>query len=58
MLTLIEELSLRTRRVQAMMRQMEDTVERMDQIRRQLRRCSTRRPPATSGRISAASFAT
>jgi RNA polymerase primary sigma factor len=37
MLTLIEELSLRTRRVQAMMRQMEDTVERMDQIRRQLR---------------------
>lgn len=37
MLTLIEELSLRTRRVQAMMRQMEDTVDRMDQIRRQLR---------------------
>ena len=37
MLTLIEELSLRTRRIQAMMRQMEDTVERMDHIRRQLR---------------------
>jgi RNA polymerase primary sigma factor len=37
MLTLIEELSLRTRRVQAMMRQMEDTVERMEHIRRQLR---------------------
>ena len=37
MLTLIEELSLRTRRVQAMMRQMEDAVARMDEIRRQLR---------------------
>ena len=37
MLTLIEELSLRTRRVQAMMRQMEDTLGRMDEIRRQLR---------------------
>jgi RNA polymerase primary sigma factor len=36
MLTLIEELSLRTRRVQAMMRQMEDTLARMDEIRRQL----------------------
>jgi RNA polymerase primary sigma factor len=36
MLTLIEELSLRTRRVQAMMRQMEDAVARMDEIRRQL----------------------
>ena len=37
MLTLIEELSLRTRRVQAMMRQMEDSVARMDEIRRRLR---------------------
>ena len=37
MLTLIEELSLRTRRVQAMMRQMEDTLARMDQIRQRLR---------------------
>ena len=37
MLTLIEELSLRTRRVQAMMRQMEDSVARMDEIRRHLR---------------------
>jgi RNA polymerase primary sigma factor len=37
MLTLIEELSLRTRRVQAMMRQMEDSVDRMDEIRRHLR---------------------
>jgi RNA polymerase primary sigma factor len=36
-LTLIEELSLRTRRVQAMMRQMEESVHRMDEIRRQLR---------------------
>jgi len=36
MLTLIEELSLRTRRVQAMMRQMEETLARMDEIRRQL----------------------
>jgi RNA polymerase primary sigma factor len=33
MLTLVEELSLRTRRVQAMMRQMEDSLGRMDQIR-------------------------
>jgi RNA polymerase primary sigma factor len=37
MLTLVEELSLRTRRVQAMMRQMEETLGRMDQIRQQLR---------------------
>jgi RNA polymerase primary sigma factor len=37
MLTLIEELSLRTRRVQGMMRQMEETVERMEQIRNRLR---------------------
>lgn len=37
MLTLTEELSLRTRRVQAMMRQMEDTVSRMEEIRRHLR---------------------
>ncbi len=37
MLTLIEELSLRTRRVQAMMQQMENSLVRMDQIRTQLR---------------------
>jgi RNA polymerase primary sigma factor len=37
MLTLVEELSLRTRRVQAMMRQMEDTQSRMDHIRQRLR---------------------
>ena len=37
MLTLVEELSLRTRRVQAMMRQMEDTRSRMDHIRERLR---------------------
>ncbi len=36
MLTLTEELSLRTRRVQAMMRQMDDSLDRMDQIRQQL----------------------
>lgn len=36
MLTLIEELSLRTRRVQGMMRQMEDAVARMEEIRRHL----------------------
>lgn len=37
MLALLEELSLRTRRVQAMMRQMEESLERMNQIRAQLR---------------------
>ncbi|MGA2064431.1 MAG: sigma-70 family RNA polymerase sigma factor [Thermoguttaceae bacterium] len=37
MLTLVEELSLRTRRVQAMMRQMEESVRRMFQIREFLR---------------------
>ncbi len=37
MLTLVEELSLRTRRVQAMMRQMEDSLLRMEQIRGLLR---------------------
>jgi len=36
-LVLIEELSLRTRRVQLMMQQMEDALTRMDQIRQQLR---------------------
>ena len=37
-LTLVEELSLRTRRVQAMMRQMEDLARRMDEIRARLAR--------------------
>jgi RNA polymerase primary sigma factor len=37
MLTLVEELSLRTRRVQGMMRHMEDTLTRMDDIRSRLR---------------------
>jgi RNA polymerase primary sigma factor len=37
MLTLIEELSLRTRRVQSMMRHMEETLLRMEQIRARLR---------------------
>ncbi|MBN2023469.1 MAG: sigma-70 family RNA polymerase sigma factor [Pirellulales bacterium] len=36
-LVLAEELSLRTRRVQAMMRQIEETADRMEEIRRQLR---------------------
>lgn len=37
MLTLVEELSLRTRRVQSMMRQMEDIADRMYFLRRKLR---------------------
>jgi len=37
MLTLLEELSLRTRRVQTMMRQMEDALARMEEIRERLR---------------------
>ncbi|MBN2476553.1 MAG: sigma-70 family RNA polymerase sigma factor [Pirellulales bacterium] len=37
MLTLIEELSLRTRRVQPMMRQMEETLQQIEQIRSRLR---------------------
>ncbi|MCC6126045.1 MAG: sigma-70 family RNA polymerase sigma factor [Pirellulales bacterium] len=37
MLTLVEELSLRTRRVQSMMRHIEDTLARMDDIRSRLR---------------------
>jgi RNA polymerase primary sigma factor len=37
MLTLVEELSVRTRRVQALMRQMEETLVRMEQIRERLR---------------------
>ena len=36
-LVLLEELSLRTRRVQAMMRQMEDVCRRMEEIRERLR---------------------
>jgi RNA polymerase primary sigma factor len=36
MLTLVEELSLRTRRVQAMMRRLEEVSQRMDQIRGRL----------------------
>ena len=37
-LTLVEELSLRTRRVQAVMRQMEDVCRRMDDLRGRIRR--------------------
>jgi len=36
-LILVEELSLRTRRVQAMMRQMEETLQRMESLREQIR---------------------
>ncbi len=36
-LILVEELSLRTRRVQAMMRQMEETLQRMETLRKQIR---------------------
>ncbi len=50
MLTLVEELSLRTRRVQAMMRQMEESLDRMDQIRALLAQTARHaRPRATSG---------
>jgi RNA polymerase primary sigma factor len=37
MLTLVEELSVRTRRVQSMMRHLEETLARMDEIRQRLR---------------------
>jgi RNA polymerase primary sigma factor len=37
MLTLVEELSLRTRRIQSMIRHMEESVARMDEIRQRLR---------------------
>jgi len=37
-LTLVEELSLRTRRVQAMMRQMEDVCQRMQDLKARIRR--------------------
>jgi len=37
MLTLVEELSLRTRRIQSMIRHMEDALARMDEIRLRLR---------------------
>ncbi len=50
MLTLLEELSLRTRRIQAMMRQMEDTQDRMELIRERLRR--TLDNPATEDKRS------
>ena len=39
-LSLVEELSLRTRRIQAMMRQVEDVSRRMDHIRTRLRQMS------------------
>ncbi|OHB78450.1 MAG: RNA polymerase subunit sigma-70 [Planctomycetes bacterium RBG_16_64_12] len=45
-LTLVEELSLRTRRVQAMMRQMEEVVARMEDLRARIARLPL--SPATS----------
>jgi len=51
MLTLVEELSLRTRRVQALMRQMEDSLKRMEGIREQLRMMLDN--PATAGKRAA-----
>ncbi|NLE39703.1 MAG: sigma-70 family RNA polymerase sigma factor, partial [Pirellulaceae bacterium] len=38
-LVLVEELSLRTRRVQAMMHQLEEIVERMEELRKRIRLC-------------------
>ena len=59
MLTLVEELSLRTRRVQAMMRQMEDIRSRMDANPHAAPHAwSTTRPRKTSGPTSARSSAT
>jgi RNA polymerase primary sigma factor len=56
-LTLVEELSLRTRRVQAVMRQMEDVCRRMEDLRARIRRLPP--PPnwPTKGPISARSSA-
>jgi RNA polymerase primary sigma factor len=51
MLTLVEELSLRTRRVQAMMRQLEEISHRMDQIRARLSNL-TLRPGAVDERAN------
>ena len=58
MLTLIEELSLRTRRVQAMMRQMEERWPGWTKSAANCGCCSTARPRATNGRTSAANSAT
>ena len=44
-LTLVEELSLRTRRVQAMMRQIEEVCRRMQEIRRRLRQLAATPAP-------------
>ena len=48
-LMLVEELSLRTRRVQAMMRQMEEIAERMEVLRRQIAARAATRPASTAG---------
>jgi RNA polymerase primary sigma factor len=46
MLTLVEELSLRTRRVQPLIRQLEDTSKRMDELKAQLADLRANRAPA------------
>jgi RNA polymerase primary sigma factor len=51
MLVLVEELSLRTRRVQPLIRQLEETSQRMDELRRQL--ADLRRNGAPSDKIAA-----
>ena len=60
MLTLVEELSLRTRRVQAMMRQMEDIVAPDGRDPRQLPtvRCNVRTGPRNERPSRAANSAT
>jgi len=45
-LVLVEELSLRTRRVQSMMRQLEEIVDRMDELRGQIRAARADAAPA------------
>ena len=59
MLTLVEEMSLRTRRVQSMMRQMEDICQRMFKIRTRLADAPRELPGrATNGPTCARNSAT
>ena len=59
MLMLVEELSLRTRRVQPLMRQLEEMSQRMDELQAQLGRAAATGAPAREDRIrSPASCAT
>jgi RNA polymerase primary sigma factor len=50
MLVLVEELSLRTRRVQPLIRQLEDTAKRMDHLKRQI--CELRGAGAPADKIN------